>query len=371
MYSPPYGVVKYGRKNPVEQKRNKRVTIAEIAKEVGVSPTTVSFALNNKIGSGISKRTKEKVVAAAIRLGYLTPTTGASDRFDIAIMLPDITNPSFTRFMSQISNYAFQSDIGLLVCNTGGSREIEREHITRLLERNISGILYVFTPTCDDLIEKASKRIPIVVVGDSAQTNLSSNIAVDNYEAALDIARHLYGLGHRRVAYITTPINAVSILRKRRLDGLRDYFAERGCADSFYVYEQTDAIPPSSTTSTDVTIGQNMALRAVQEHPEITAIIALGDMLAVGVYEGLRRCNIRIPEDISVASFDDIEFARYLSPTLTTVDTKLDMRSKFAFDYLTQLITEESDPAEAPLYVSYRCTLCKRDSTGPARPDSD
>lgn len=351
----------------MERLSTKRVTIADIAKAVGVSPTTVSLALNNKAGSGISRQTKEKVMAAAVRLGYLSPGTNASDRFDIAIMLPDITNPSFTRFMSQISDYAFQSKIGLLVCNTRGSREVEREHVTHLLERNIAGILYVFTPTCDDLIERASKRVPIVVVGDSSQTNLNSNIAVDNYKAARDVAEYLYSLGHRNVAYITTPINAVSILRKRRLAGLYDYYSEKGCADSFYIYEQAGVVVPSSTTSMDVIIGQNMALQAVQEHPDITAIVTLGDMLAIGVYEGLKKCGVSIPGDISVASFDDIEFSSYVSPALTTVDTKLDMRSKFAFDYLIQLITEELDPAAEPLYVSYRCTLCKRDSTAAAR----
>lgn len=351
----------------MERVRNKRVTIADIAKATGVSPTTVSFALNYKAGSGISKQTRDRVVATAVRMGYMSSVANHSHQFDIAIMLPDITNLSFVSFMSQISDYAYQSKIGLLVCNTKASLEIEREHVAFLLERNIAGILYLSTPTCYDLIERAKKKVPIVIVGDSSQTNTSPNIAIDNYEAARELAEHLYNLGHRKIAYITTPVNAVSVQRKRRLAGLQDYFNEKGCANGFYVYEYLNGIISSASTSMDVIIGQNMALQAVQEHPDITAIVTLGDMLAIGVYEGLKKCGMHIPADISVASFDDIEFARYISPTLTTMDTKLPMRSKFAFDYLIQLITEELDPAAEPLYVSYRCTLCKRDSTAAAR----
>lgn len=351
----------------MQKTNSNRVTIADIAREVGVSPTTVSLVLNKKVQSGISKATTEHVLEAAIKLGYLQPTDEnvlpVHSLYDIAIMLPDIINPSFTRFLAQISNYAFQSKIGLFVCNTNGSREVEQEYIMRLLDRNVAGILYVYTPTCTDLLKKAARKIPIVVVGDSTQLPTNANISTDNYQAARMLAEYLYNLGHRRIAYITPPINTVSVLRERRLLGLQDYFNEKGCGGSFFIYEHTSAIAPSSATASEVTLGQIQARLLLEEHPDITAIVAQGDMIAIGVYEALKQAGKRIPEDISVASFDDIEFARYINPQLTSVDTKLNMRSKFAFDYLLQMVAEGTENSNEPLFVTYRSTLCERDST--------
>ncbi len=352
------------------KKPTKRVTIADIAAKVGVSRTTVSLVLNNRINAGISKKTTEKVMKEAIKSGYLQPSDHTyftpSSRKSIAVMLPDIINPSFTRFLAQISEYAFEADIDLYFCHTAGNQEKELTYLKRMLSHGISGILYAFTSTCREYLSKACASIPVVEVGDVSQTDFSANIATDNYQAAHLLADHIWQNGHRRIAYITQPVNAVSVLRERRLQGLRDYFAEKQCYDTFFVYEQTTVIPPSSTTATEVVIGQEKCQLILEEHPDVTAILTMGDMIAIGVYNTLRKAGKSIPKDISVASFDDIEYVRYMTPPLTTIDTKMSMRCKHAFDHLTQLISEGAAIHNEPLFVSYRSTLSVRDSTGRA-----
>ncbi|MDO4547008.1 MAG: LacI family DNA-binding transcriptional regulator [Clostridia bacterium] len=347
-----------------------RVTTADIAREVGVSQTTVSLVLNRKNRVGISKATSDSILKAAIKLGYLQPGANSAlscdNRRDVAVIVPDIINPSFTRFLAQVSDYAYQNQVGLFLCNVNRSPDIERGFISQMIDRDINGILYIFTPTCTDLLDKIKSKIPIVIVGDSTQSDAYANIATDNYMGAQLLAEHLFNLGHRSVAYITPPINAVSVLRERRMLGLKDYFSRRGCADSFYVLEQTSAIPPSSTTALEVTIGQTNCLKALDEHPDVTAIVTQGDLIAIGVYQALANLGKRIPEDISVASFDDIEYGRYITPPLTSIDTKLNLRCKHAFDYLLQLIVEGVGDLSDTLYVSYKSSLVQRGSTAQA-----
>ena len=347
----------------------KKITIADVANEAGVSSATVSLVLNKKSQSGISKATSDRVMQTAVKLGYLQSTdiNTSSQNLEIAVMLPDLINPCFSRFLSQVSDYAYNSNVHLDFCSTGGSPEVEREYLLRMIERGVSGILYVYSPSCEDFLKRNIRKIPTVIVGDCAQRSFLANISTDNYEAGHMLADYLFNLGHHHVAYITQPVNAVSQLRSRRLLGLSEGFSSHGCADTFHVFEQIDMVPTSNGTAPEVLIGQNKTEEILRSHPEVTAIVTMGDMIAIGVYNILHREGIKIPDDISVASFDDIEFARYISPSLTTVDARLQLRCKFAFDYLMQIINEGPDDTSEPLFVSYRSTLRERKSTGPAR----
>ncbi len=350
--------------------RKLRITTTDIAKHAGVSQATVSLILSGKPSMNFASETREKVWSSAIKLGYIQPTEPLfveHDRdMDIAVIVPDIVNPSFSDLLSQVSNRCYENRINLIVCNTDRSPAVERYYMERFLARGVQGILYVCTPSCPDLIERARQKMPIVVMGDAASRLSVSNIAVDSNYSGRQLGKHLYQLGHRHVAYITPPINSVSTLREQRLLGLEGYYAEKGIADTFYVYEQTTYLPPTADPF-EVTMGQIQTDKVLLEHPDVTAIVAQGDLIAVGVYNALRAAGVRVPEDISVASFDNIDYGRYLLPTLTSVDTKMSLRCRHAFDYLLQLIEGGEANWDDPLYVTYQSSLLVRDSTAEPR----
>lgn len=350
--------------------KERRVTTKDIAEYAGVSQTTVSLVLNRKVEGGISPDTVRRVQEAAIKLGYIQPNAPgimmSQDRQDIAFIIPDIVNPSFTSALAAASAYAYNSKVGLLVCNINRSNAIEREYIAQLVARGVGGILYACAPTCGDLLEKARRKIPVVVVGDTQQASKLPTVATDGYQGGAMIAKYLYGLGHRHIAYITPPINAVSIVRARRLAGIQETLAANGITDTFTVFEHTSHIASGSDIF-EISMGQMQTERILSQRPEVTAIITQGDLIGIGAYNALRSAGLSVPEDMSVVGFDNIEYARFITPPLTTIDTKLNQRVEFAFTHLVQLMNGRTGKDDHPLFVDFRSTLIIRESAAKPR----
>jgi len=344
--------------------KDKRVTTGDIARYAGVSQTTVSLVLNGRTDVGISEETEKRVREAAIKLGYMQPTapvvTMTGDRQDIAFIVPDIINPSFSAVLAAASLYAFRQKVGLLVCNTDRSNAIEREYITQLVARGVGGILYACTPTCTDLLEKAQRKIPVVVVGDTKQVTNLPTVATDGYRGGEILTGYLLELGHRHFAYITPPVNFVSVMRKQRLSGISETLKRAG-VDAFYVYEHTSHIAYGNEIF-EIAMGQMQAERILKEHPDVTAIVAQGDLVAIGAYRAIKSAGLRIPEDVSAAGFDNIEYGRHVTPALTTIDTKMGLRVEYAFDHLIQLMRDKSGMDREPLFVDFRSSLVVRES---------
>lgn len=342
-----------------------RVTTNDIASLAGVSQSTVSLVLNRKVNSGISAETERRVLEAATKLGYLQPTespAGNTMKRDFAVLVPDMVAPYTAGLLSHFSRRAYENQLQMLACNTYQNMDIEKEYLTRLHTQGIGGILYIGAPICIDLIEKVNTTIPVVVVGETFQDMKVPMFIVDNMASGHFIAQHVYDLGHRNIAYITPPINAFTLIRQQRLDGVRGFFREKGVEETFYVYEQTSHLA-CDDESFDVVLGRLQAEKALSEHKDITAIIASGDLIAIGAYQALRAAGLRVPEDVSVVGYGNIEFGRYLSPPLTTVDTKVAMRGKSGFDYLLKLMSGSAGEETDPLFVSYRPSVIVREST--------
>ncbi len=343
-----------------------RITTNDIAKMAGVSQSTVSLVLNRKANSGISAETEKRVLEAATKLGYLQPTESISSaelKQDIAIIVPDMINPHFANLLSSFSRSAYDCQLQMIVCNTHRSAALERDHVTRLLAHGIGGILYVCTPTCMDLIEKDG-NVPVVIVGETAQDLHVPIISADNYLSGRLLAQHLYDLGHRHFAYVTPPINSVSVLRQQRLDGIRDFLHENG-VDTLHVYEQTSYMV-CSDDAYEIAMGEIQTKRILAEHKEVTGIIGQGDLIAFGIYSALKSTGLRIPEDVSVAAFDNIEYGKHITPSLTTLDTKILMRGKYGFEHLVRLMSGNTEDGAEPLFVTYRPSVIVRNSTGNA-----
>lgn len=348
----------------------KRVTTTDVARYAGVSQTTVSLVLNGKTEAGISNETVQKVMDAAVKTGYLQPTASndfaGMQNLTIGFIVPDLVNPSFTDILSEASIYATTYNINLLVCNTDRSVELESEYAAKLMNKGVDGIIYTFTPSCMEELEKGKKKIPVVVIG---ETDLDSNvptIGVNSIAGGEMVAEYLYKLGHRKIAYVTPPINSVSVLRKKRMEGLRRYLESKGISDTFYIYEQ-DSYMNWGEDSFEVGMGKEQARLALKDHTDVTAIVAQGDLIALGVYQAIEEAGLRIPEDISVISFDNIEYCKCVTPKLTSVDNHMKLRCKQAFEYLMTLIKSSDSSQMINLLVEYRPSIVVRESTAEAK----
>lgn len=343
----------------------KRVTTTDVAKKAGVSQTTVSLVLNGKTEAGISDDTVRKVMDAAVKLGYLQPT--ASNDFSvmqnvtIGLIVPDLVNPNFTDILSEASIFATTYNVNLLVCNTDRSVELEAEYAVKLKNKGVDGIIYTFTPSCLDELEKGKNKIPVIVIGETDMNSNVPTIGVNSIAAGEMVAEYLYDLGHRKIAYITPPINSVSVLRRRRMEGLKKCLVEKGIENTFYIYEQ-DSYMNWGDDCFEIGMGREQTRQLLKEH-DVTAIVAQGDMIAFGVYQAIEEAGLRVPDDISVIGFDNIEYCKCVTPKLTSVDNYVKLRCKQAFEYLMMLIRNGDSKELSNLLVEYRPTIVVREST--------
>lgn len=167
-------------------------------------------------------------------------------------------------------------------------------------------------------------------------------------------------LGHRKIAFLSAPLEKISYSRKRRLSGIQDALKSDA---KLYVYDSKNEAELDDK-SYELELGHDLTTRILQEEPGITALIAANDMIAFGVYKVLREKNIRIPEDVSVCGFDNLQLSELMLPSLTTVDHLTHWRCGLAIDILDNKI---SNRLSTPLRVNYEPQLIVRNSTGRAR----
>jgi len=347
--------------------KNKRITTNDIAKYAGVSQSTVSLVLTGKSGASISEETVRRVMDAAVITGYIQPDEAQNNTLlpdmTVGFIVPDLINPSFADNLSRASVFMARHNIDLIVCNTEKNSEREIRFINHLMERKVDGLIFTVTPSKPEMLEKINRKIPIVVIGETEAAANIPTVGINSVTAGELVMEHLYNLGHRRIAYITPPIQSVSILRHRRLQGMKNFLGERDGLGTFHVYEQA-AYTQWNEDSFEVGMGYEQTRFALRDHPEVTAIIAQGDMIAIGVYKAIKEAGLRIPEDISVVGFDNIEMSKYITPRLTTVDYYNEMRSRQAFEYILDCLRSTNTGS---LFVEYRPRVVVRESTSPAR----
>lgn len=330
---------------------SKKPTVSDVARVAQVSKATVSRALRG-VGS-VDPELVARVEAAAAQLEY-TPNSVAQDlRFgssrSIGILVPDIANPYFSILVQEIARNAAVSGYRTLLSDTLEDADGELESL-RVIARHVDGVVLCSPRMSDqDLAQAAKLRTPIVMTARVAPGLALTTVTVNSYSDCRELIGRLHQLGHRRLAYIAGPER--SWQNAERLRAVEDA----------RVFGVDTAVIPGGTEVVDGYRAVDAALAA-----EPTAIVAFNDILAIGIYERLRERAVRIPDDVSVASFDDISFAAHLSPTLTTVRTDRADIGRLAFEAIVGRI-EDRDIAHNQ---SVESGVVMRDSTGPA-PTSD
>ena len=331
-------------------RRSTTATIAEVAEHAGVSPATVSRVLNGRfVGDPV---VADRVRASAAALNY-TPNHHARSLAlgrtrAIAFVVPDLANPAFQAILSSLSKSAARDGYRVLVADSDEQRDDEPLLVDEVRRRCDAVVLCAPRMTDERLVEVAAGIRPLVLINRPMPQIDAPSLSIDYRAGVRSLADHLVGLGHRRLVYLEGPEGSVS--NRYRLAGLDAFAREHP--------EVTIERMPGGFTSED-----GVAAAARVRDSGTTAVLAYNDLVAIGLVNGLIELGVRVPEDVSVTGFDDIPFARYTTPPLTTASVPNSTLGEEAWRRMHALL-EDREP-EADLVFPPRFEL--RGSTAAPR----
>lgn len=347
----------------------KAITLKTIADKAGISTAAVSMILSNSNTHKFSKETIDSVISIANEYEYKTPRSLRRKK-KILVVCPFLINPYYAILVQAIEQKAFEFNCITSVFTTYWRAEREKDIFDLAKQNCYDGIIFTMIPTQSDYAIETSKTIPIVIIGDRKYDMNLDAVDVDNGYAGRMVAEHLIDLGHKNIAYISTEMNSNHSARILRFQGLKEEY-ERSCHDgTVTVYtKETSNEEHKGITDIEYQLGLNMTKKCLAEHPEVTAIVGMNDMISFGIVDALMLENKRIPEDFSVASFDNIYPSHFSTISLTSVDYCIEERGHKAVQIIVDHIDKPSNE-NSITRIEYRISLARRNSTGKARTNS-
>jgi LacI family transcriptional regulator len=289
-------------------------SVKDVAAAAGVSLGTVSNVMNRP--EVVSSRTRERVERAMADLGFVRNESArqlrAGTSRTLAYVMLDGSNPFFHDVAQGIENAAEEADLSLFICNSNSRADREEIHLDRLLQQRVQGILITpVNPEARHLGDLSRRGVPLVIVDRVRETDRCCSVAVDDVLGGRIGVEHLVDQGHDRVAFIGGPESLGQV--RERLQGARQVWEELGKAPDDLVYLPTEAM----TVSEGRSAGERLAGLPARRRP--TAAFCANDLLALGLLQQSIGAGRRIPDDLAIVGFDDIEFAAAAAVPLTSV----------------------------------------------------
>ncbi len=298
-------------------------TIKDIARICGVSITTVSKVVNKK-HAGIGGKTVERVMAAVREYGYHPNAVARSmitrKTLTVGLVLPDVRNPFFAELARGVEDVCNNRGYGCFLCNTDGDMEKEDACVAQLRGRVADGILFTtqnsveFNPVFDRLRADGYPFCLIERYLDAMPD--APGVYFDNVGGARMAVRHLLDKGHRRIAFIAGPQGSVNARLRR--EGYELALLEAGVAPDPALRADGDYHYGSGHRAADSLLARNAARR--RKRPGFSALFASNDLMALGAYQRLEEEGLRVPEDVSIVSFDNAPFPAVMRPKVTTIE---------------------------------------------------
>ncbi|WP_019813196.1 LacI family DNA-binding transcriptional regulator [Saccharomonospora saliphila] len=331
--------------------RVRSVTIRDVARAAQVSPATVSRVMNRQ--STVDAELVRRVQQAAASLGYHPSAVAqglARGRTGlIAILVPDLGNPMFQSVLRGISRAAGAEGYRVLVSDSH-EMPLEEPLLARETRLRTDGLVLCAPRAHDDELAALAERLnPFVLVNRHVAGLDVPTVSVDYAAGMRAVVAHLAGLGHRHVAYLAGPMASVS--NRQRLDSLHESVQGR----------LELSVRECGSMQQD---GYDAAGGALEDGA--TAIIGYNDLVALGALARLQAAGVEVPERVSVVGFDDIPFARYANPMLTTVAVPQEELGREAWERLSAVLRGEDPPAD----VCFTPRLEVRSTTGVVRTDT-
>lgn len=337
-------------------------TIKDIAKRAGVAHSTVSRALR---GSHlISNQTAERVRQAALELDYHPSAVARSLKTNstrvLGVVVSSIDDPFFSEIVQGIEDTAQSNGYSLFIAASQRDPLREQKIVQAMMEHRTDGIIICSTSFgIEQSRELLANGRPIVVVNNQAVEDYRYSIYHDDVDGSRQVTRHLIDLGHKKIAYLGNSLSGRTT--QDRLSGFQQEMeAGRLSIPASYIFQVPGGDPENSLEGLDHFL-------ALPNRP--TAIFCYNDMLAIGVLNGLQQAGFQVPEDFSIAGFDNIVFSAYTNPPLTTLDQPKRFIGAEAARLILALLKspcDESVSAESRIQI-LKGRLLVRQSTSPPK----
>jgi LacI family transcriptional regulator len=330
-------------------------SVKDVAAAAGVSLGTVSNVMNRP--EVVSSRTRERVERAMAELGFVRNESArqlrAGTSRTLAYVMLDGTNPFFQDVAQGIELAAEDADLSLFICNSNSRAEREEVHLDRLLQQRVQGILITpVNPEAPHLDELSRRGVPLVIVDRVREGESCCSVAVDDVHGGRIAVEHLVEQGHTRVAFIGGPESIGQV--RERLEGAREIWEELGRPADELVYLPTEAL----TVAEGRSAGERLAGLPARRRP--TAAFCANDLLALGLLQQSIGAGLRVPEDLAIVGFDDIEFAAAAAVPLTSVRQP---RQELGRAAAQLVIDEATNPDHRHRQLSFTPELVARAST--------
>jgi DNA-binding LacI/PurR family transcriptional regulator len=334
--------------------RAKRVTLKSLAAHLRLDPATVSVVLNDVPGRSIPETTRERIRAAARKFHYQPSFVARSLRsqrsMTIGILVPVLADGYHAEVMSGIGDHLLDENYFYFIAHHRHRPDLIERYPQMLVSRGTEGIIAVDTHVDHRL------AVPVVSVAGHRRIRGITNVVLDHKRAAELTLRHLYGLGHREIAFMHgQPFSSDSDTRWNELTRV---------ARDLGLVIPTELTIQLTQDQTSPELGYPVVQQLLAHHRRFTALVCFNDMAAIGAIRALHDAQLRVPNDISVVGFDDIPQAAFQTPSLTTIRQPLNEMGKLAARLLLDHLRSSAVlPAEVPVEPE----LIIRESTGPCR----
>jgi LacI family transcriptional regulator len=345
-------------RGPGRDRAASTATIADVAARAGVSTATVSRVLSGRSRGRAGSR--ERVLEAARVLDYRPSDVARSLKrratHTIGLLITDIQNPYFPQLVRAIEDRAHELGYALLLGNGSDDPDREAGYLESLASRRVDGVLIAASRLTRRHARSLERlRVPTVLVNCESPDGAWPSVMSDNRAGGRLAAEHLLRLGHQRLGLVTVHRETAAHERAAGIDdALR---AEPGAARLWSV-----------AGDSGVAGGEATAGRLLTEQPNVTGILCYNDALALGVLRAIRAVGRRVPDDVSVVGFDDIDLAAYVEPPLTTVGQDISGLGRWGVERLLQDISGHERPGASRARLStvhWPVRLVVRRSTAP------
>ncbi|MFJ6752911.1 MULTISPECIES: LacI family DNA-binding transcriptional regulator [unclassified Streptomyces] len=313
------------------------VGIKDVARAAGVSVGTVSNVINRP--DSVASDTRARVLSAIDRLGYIRSESARQLRAGrsriMGLLVLDMGNPFFVDVARGAERAARDAGLGVMVCNSAQSPSEEAEYLSLFAEQRVRGVLLTPADASGRNIQSLRRHgIPFVLVDRVAEGTSECSVSVDDVAGGALAVRHLVDAGHRSIAYLSGPPGLNQV--KDRRTGALQALAEAGLPPQ--------ALHELPTERLDVAAGRDAGARLLGLAERPTAAFCANDLLALGVLQAMYAAGVRVPEDIALVGYDDIEFAAAAAVPLTSVRQPAVTLGAMA----AELLLEETEPGDEP-----------------------
>lgn len=313
-----------------------RITIKEIAARAGVSKATVSRVMNNS--KPVNEEIKQRVLAVIESTNFKPNAVARSLSMRkshlIGIILPDLSNPVFSRIISGMELAIRNKDYSLLITATDFNIDMKIQHMQILKDKGVDGLILV-TDLGNEAFYKAIESFnkPIVMIGSDSGQAIIPVVKINNYLAACEATQYLIDLGHRQIGMIRGPLSDPQSGRDRFM-GFKDTMTNAGLFNEAFIAEGWYSFDD----------GYKGMAKILDQNQKITAMFCACDLMAVGAMRQAIEKGFTIPEDISFLGFDDVDIARMYNPSLSTVRQPFEEKGRLAIEDLIAMIEKTANP---------------------------